>query len=106
MVTTTVAVTNAMQIVEYHVKHNTTTDQNPPEADHCGDRGKGKPKKMVSTKYYLKHVGTLEGGYVLNVDLPRVPRIQSTSLGLAGNHPIPVTHRFHVFPRGAISPDC
>ncbi len=24
---------------------------------------------------------------------------------LAGNHPIPVTHRFHVFPRGAISPD-
>ena len=26
-------------------------------------------------------------------------------LQLAGNHPIPVTHRFHVFPHGAISPD-
>ncbi len=38
-----------MQIVEYHVKYNTTTDQNPPEADHCCARGKGKPKKMVTT---------------------------------------------------------
>jgi hypothetical protein len=27
-------------------------------------------------------------------------------LQLAGNHPIPVTHRFHVFPSGVISPDC
>jgi hypothetical protein len=27
MVTTTTAVTSTMQIVEYHVKHNTTTDQ-------------------------------------------------------------------------------
>ncbi len=40
---------------EYHVKYNTTTDQNPPEADHCCGRGKGKPKKGYhrSNKYYL-----------------------------------------------------
>jgi hypothetical protein len=31
MVTTTATVTSTMQIVEYHVKHNTTTDQNPTE---------------------------------------------------------------------------
>jgi hypothetical protein len=57
MVTTTAAVTSTMQIVEYHVKYNATTDQNPPEADHCCDRGKGKPKKGYhrSNKYYLKH---------------------------------------------------
>ncbi len=38
-----------MQIVEYHVKYNTTTGQNPPEADHCCGRGKGEPKKKVTT---------------------------------------------------------
>ncbi len=32
MVTTTAAGTSTMQIVEYHVKYNTTTAQNPPEA--------------------------------------------------------------------------
>ncbi len=58
MVTTTAAVTRTMQIVEYHVKYNTTTDQNPPEADHCYGRGKGKPKKgyLRRNKYYLKHI--------------------------------------------------
>jgi hypothetical protein len=47
-----------MQIVESHVKYNTTTDQNPPEADHCCGRGKGKSKKGYhrSNKYYLKHI--------------------------------------------------
>ncbi len=45
MVATTAAVTSTMQIVEYHVKFNTTNDQNSPEADHCCGRGKGKPKK-------------------------------------------------------------
>jgi hypothetical protein len=45
MVTTAAAVTSTMQVVEYHVKYNTTTDQNPPEADHCWGRGKGKSKK-------------------------------------------------------------
>ncbi len=47
-----------MQIVELHVKYNTTTDQNPPEADHCCGRGKGKPKNgyYCSNKYYLKHI--------------------------------------------------
>jgi hypothetical protein len=44
LVTTTAAVTSTMQNVEY-VKYNTTTDQNPPEADHCCGRGKGKQKK-------------------------------------------------------------
>ncbi len=41
------------------MKHNTTTDQNPPEADHFCGRGKGKPKKngyRHSSKYYLKHI--------------------------------------------------
>ncbi len=27
-------------------------------------------------------------------------------LQLAWTHPIPVTHRFHMFPQGAILPDC
>ncbi len=49
MVTTAATVTNTMQIVEYHVKYNTTTDQNPPEADHCCGRGKGEPKKNDTT---------------------------------------------------------
>jgi hypothetical protein len=58
MVTTTTTVTSTMQIVEYHVKYNTTTDQNPPEADQCCGRGKGKPKNGYhhSNKYYLKHL--------------------------------------------------
>jgi hypothetical protein len=58
MVTTIAAVTSTMQIVEYHVKYNTTTDQNPPEADPCCGRGNGKSKKgyHCSNKYYLKHI--------------------------------------------------
>ncbi len=58
MVITTAAVTNTMQIVEYHVKYNTTTDQIPPEADHYCGRGKNKQKKGYhhSNKYYLKHI--------------------------------------------------
>ncbi len=36
------AITSTMQIVEYHVKYSTATDQNPPDC--CGG-GKGKPKK-------------------------------------------------------------
>jgi hypothetical protein len=39
-------------------------------------------------------VGTLEGGHVCNVPLPRVPRLQSASLILARPESrIPVTHR-------------
>jgi hypothetical protein len=58
MVTTTATGTSTMQVVEYHVKYNTTTDHNPPEADHCCGRGKGKPKIGYhhSNKYYLKHI--------------------------------------------------
>jgi hypothetical protein len=58
MVTTTAAVTSTMQIVEYHVRYSTTTDQNLPEADHCCGRGKGKPKNgyQHSNKYYLRHI--------------------------------------------------
>ncbi len=37
-----------MQIVEYHVKYDTTTDQNPPEADHYCGRGKNKQKKVTT----------------------------------------------------------
>ncbi len=33
MVTTATTVTSTMQIVECHVKYNTTTDHNPAEAD-------------------------------------------------------------------------
>jgi hypothetical protein len=58
MLTTTAAVTSTMQIMEYHVKYNTTTELNPPEADHWSGRGKGKPKNGYhrSNKYYLKHI--------------------------------------------------
>ncbi len=54
MVTAAAKVTRTMQIVELHVKYNTTTDHNPPEADHCCGTGKGKPKKGYhqSNKYY------------------------------------------------------
>jgi hypothetical protein len=57
LVTTTATVTSTMQIMEYHVKYNTTIALNPPEADHCCGRGKGKPKNTgyhCSNKYYLK----------------------------------------------------
>jgi hypothetical protein len=58
MVTTTAAVTSTMQIVEYHVNYNTTTDRNPPDRDHCCGRGKGKPKNgyHCSNKCYLQHI--------------------------------------------------
>ncbi len=45
LVTTTTATTRTMQFVEYHVKYNTTTARNPPEADHCCGKGKGKQNK-------------------------------------------------------------
>ncbi len=66
MVTTTAAAASTMQIVEHHVKYNTTTAQIPPEADHCCGRGKGKPKKgyHCSNKYYLK-------AYSVGSDRPR-----------------------------------
>jgi hypothetical protein len=58
MFTTTAAVTSTIQIVELHVKYSTTTDHNPPEADHCCGRSRGKPKNGYhhSKKYYLKHI--------------------------------------------------
>ncbi len=58
MVTTIATVSSNMQIVELHVKYNSTIDHNPPAADHCCGRGKGKPKKgyHCSNKYYLKHI--------------------------------------------------
>ncbi len=42
----------------YHVKYSTTTDDNPPDADHCCGRGKGEPKNGYhrSNKCYLKHI--------------------------------------------------
>ncbi len=49
-----------MQIVEYHVKYNTTTDQTHlKQTTTVVVGGKGKPKKRgyyLSNKYYLKHM--------------------------------------------------
>ncbi len=58
MVTTAAAVTSTMQIVELHVKYNTTADHNPPEADHCcvGVRVSLRKGYHHSNKYYLKHI--------------------------------------------------
>ncbi len=59
MVTTTAAVTSTMQIVEYHVKYNTTTDQTYLKQTTVVVGGKGKPKKKGyhhSNKYYPKHI--------------------------------------------------
>jgi hypothetical protein len=57
MVTTTAAVTSTIQIVEYHLKCNTTTDQTHLKQTIVVCRGKGKPKIKGyhrSNKYYLK----------------------------------------------------
>jgi hypothetical protein len=45
MVTTAAAVTSTMQIVEYHVKYNTTTDQTHLKQTTVVVGGKGKPRK-------------------------------------------------------------
>jgi hypothetical protein len=48
-----------MQIVKYHVKYNTTTDQTHLKQTTVVVGGKGKPEKMgyhCSYKYYLKHI--------------------------------------------------
>jgi hypothetical protein len=47
MVTTAAAVTSTMQIVEYHVKYNTTTDQTHLKQTTIVVGGKGKPRKRV-----------------------------------------------------------
>jgi hypothetical protein len=56
MVTITTAVTSAIQVVEYHVKYNTTTNLTHLKQTTCVVAGKGKPKKNChhSHKYYLK----------------------------------------------------
>jgi hypothetical protein len=58
MVTTTTAVTSTMQIVEYHVMYNTTTDQTHLKQTTIVVGGKVTPKKLkkgyhCSYKYYL-----------------------------------------------------
>ncbi len=48
-----------MQIVEYHVKYNTTTDQTHLKQTTFVVGGKGTPRKKGyhgSYKYYLKHI--------------------------------------------------
>jgi hypothetical protein len=58
MVTTTTAVTSTMQIVEYHVEYNTTTDQTHLKQTAVVVGGKVIPRKKgyhCSYKYYLKH---------------------------------------------------
>ncbi len=59
MVPTAATVTSTMQIVEYHVKYNTTTDQTHLKQITVVVGGKGKPRKKgyhCSYKYYLKHI--------------------------------------------------
>jgi hypothetical protein len=59
MVTTAAAVTSTMQIVEYHVKYNTITDQTHLKQTTVFVGGKGKLRKKgyhCSYKYYLKHI--------------------------------------------------
>jgi hypothetical protein len=48
MVTTTAAVTSTMQIVEYHVNYNTTTDQTHLKQTTVVVGDKGKPRKSVT----------------------------------------------------------
>jgi hypothetical protein len=56
MVTTTAAVTSTMQIVEYHVKYNTTTDQTHLKQTTVVVGGRVNLNKghHCSNKYYLK----------------------------------------------------
>ena len=56
MVTTTAAVTSTMQIVEYHVKYNTTTDQTHLKQTNVvvGVRVNLKRDYHHCNKYYLK----------------------------------------------------
>jgi len=58
MVTTAAAVTSTMQIVEYHVKYNTTTDQTHLKQTTVmvGGRVNLKRGYHCSNKYYLKHI--------------------------------------------------
>ncbi len=58
MVATAATVTSTMQIVEYHVKYNTTTDQTHLKQTTVVEGGKGKQKRgyHCSYKYYLKHI--------------------------------------------------
>ncbi len=64
MVATTAAVTSTMQIVEYHVKYNTTTDQTHLKQTTVvvGVRVNLKRSSHRSSKYYLKaySVGLLD----------------------------------------------
>ena len=58
MVTTAAAVMSTMQIVEYHVEYNTTTDQIHLKQTTLVVGGKVTPRKKgyhCSYKYYLKH---------------------------------------------------
>jgi hypothetical protein len=58
MVTTATTVTRIMQIVEYHVEYNTTTDQTHLKQATLVVGGKVTPRKKsyhCSYKYYLKH---------------------------------------------------
>jgi hypothetical protein len=48
MVANAAAVTSTMQIVDYHVKYNTTTDQTHLKRTNFVVGGKGKPKKRVA----------------------------------------------------------
>jgi hypothetical protein len=64
MVTTTAAVTSTMQIVDYHVKYNTTTDQTHLKQTTVVVGSRVNLKRgyhCTSNKYYLN---TYSAGYV------------------------------------------
>jgi hypothetical protein len=84
MVTTATAVTSTMQIVEYHVKYNTITDQTHLKQTIVVVGGKGKPKNKGyhrSYKYYLKHIVWVLLDRVHNRHLILLPR-QTHALSL------------------------
>jgi hypothetical protein len=60
MVTTASAVMSTMQIVEYHIKYNTTTDQTHLKQTTVAVGSKVTPKRKkgyhCNNKYYLKHI--------------------------------------------------
>jgi hypothetical protein len=82
LVTTTAAVTSTMQIVEYHVEYNTTTDQTQLKQTTVvvGVRVNLKRGYYLSDKYYLKHIVRvlLDRGHNRHlVLLPRQPHAVS-----------------------------
>jgi hypothetical protein len=77
MVTTTTEVTSTMQIVEYHVEYNNTTDQTHLKQTNLVAGSKVTPRKKgyhCSYKYYLKHTVQVQLDHCHNRHLVLLPR--------------------------------